>query len=324
MNLATMRTLLGLSILLALSPSASSRDDRANIFPKLRPGATLTYLIQFRSDKLVRPESRVVSPVGPDDSQVQSRGLLRIEILDARPQGTKAIIRARSEFRTLGSGLGLQSNDPQLTPPASPAPKHVEFTLLADGTLHDIEGLDSLFPEQQQLWQQWAQQFAIGGVLPSDFLKLGQKWKSQQPERSASLIAALIWNKRGAYVRNEPCGPVQLSAAGEPAISGQTPEPCAVLLIHSTLQQKSSPKDATPEDFKLQGLRTSGTAGGTNEAIIYVSLTTGLVVRATEDAHQSMDVQVTKVAAANYVRYHIDAKSHSEVLLVAESSLAKP
>jgi len=65
------------------------------------------------------------------------------------------------------------------------------------------------------------------------------------------------------------------------------------LLTTATLKQNSSPKDATPEDFKLHELNP-GTAKGTNEIITYISVKTGLVVRATEEAHQSMDVTVAK------------------------------
>jgi hypothetical protein len=82
--------------------------------------------------------------------------------------------------------------------------------------------------------------------------------------------------------------------------------------------QKSSPKDATPEDFKLHQLKTMGAAKGSNEIITYISLTTGLVVRATEDATQQMDVVVAKADGSNGVRYNVDAKSQLEVLLLTQ------
>ena len=96
---------------------------------------------------------------------------------------------------------------------------------------------------------------------------------------------------------------------------------CAVLLTIATLAQKSSPKDATPEDFKLHQLKTMGTAKGSNELITYISLTTGLVVRATEDATQQMDVVVAKADGSNGVHYNVDAKSNLEVLLLTEAQL---
>jgi len=97
-----------------------------------------------------------------------------------------------------------------------------------------------------------------------------------------------------------------------------------VLLTTAKLKQKSSSKDATPEDFKLHELRTMGTAKGTGEIVTYISLTSGLVVRATEETSQFMDVVVAKADGSNHVHYNVDAKSHAEVLLVTETPLNQP
>jgi len=67
-----------------------------------------------------------------------------------------------------------------------------------------------------------------------------------------------------------------------------------------------------------------GTAKGSNEIITYISLSTGLVVRATEDAAQQMDVVVAKADGSNGVRYSVDAKSQLEVLLLMESQAPSP
>ena len=114
------------------------------------------------------------------------------------------------------------------------------------------------------------------------------------------------------------CLPVEI------AISDAEPAPCAVLLTTASLKQESHPQNATPEDFKLHDLRTSGTASGTNRIITYVSLKTGLIVRATEEAHQQMDVTVTKADGSNRVRYAVNAKSRSEIVLVSETPLTHP
>ena len=71
-------------------------------------------------------------------------------------------------------------------------------------------------------------------------------------------------------------------------------------------------------------LRTSGTARGNNKTILYISLTTGLLVRASDEADQSMSVTIAKADASNHLHYDVDAKSAAEVLLVASSpSLGK-
>jgi hypothetical protein len=97
-----------------------------------------------------------------------------------------------------------------------------------------------------------------------------------------------------------------------------------VLLTTAKLKQNSSSKDATPDDFKLHELRTTGTAKGTSEFITYISLKSGLVIRATEETNQFMDVVVAKADASNRVHYNVDARSHAQVLLVTETPLNSP
>jgi hypothetical protein len=134
----------------------------------------------------------------------------------------------------------------------------------------------------------------------------------------------LHWARESLYVRNEPCQAGELSISGEISAANGPSDTCAVLLTTATLKQKSSPKDATPEDFKLRELKTMGTAKGTNEVITYISLTSGLVVRATEEASQQMDVVVAKADGSNRVHYNVDAKSRSQVLLIIGTPLLRP
>jgi len=125
-------------------------------------------------------------------------------------------------------------------------------------------------------------------------------------------------------VRNEPCRAEQLTAKGDVVDSTQSPETCAVILTTASLKQQSSPKDTTPEEFRLHELRTTGTAHGNNKTITYISLQTGLVVRASDEADQTMSVTVAKADGSNRVHYDIHATSSTEILLVTDSLLAHP
>jgi hypothetical protein len=205
-----------------------------------------------------------------------------------------------------------------------PHGKGIDFTISPDGSVNEVKGLDTLFPEQQQAWQQWVARFALAWTLPAEGMKFGEKWKSEQAEQAGAPIAGLHWARESSYVRDEPCQASQLSIMGDVSASSGPPDICAVLLTTATLKQKSSSKDATPEDFKLHELRTMGTAKGAGEIITYISLKSGFVVRATEETSQFMDVVVAKADASNRVHYNVDAKSHSEVLLVTETPLNQP
>ena len=303
-------------------------DRRINLLPRLRPGQTITYLIRFQSDKTVKTESKVVAPMAPNAAQIDAHGLLRVEILDVQQPGSKAAIHARGRFLTLDSGVWLKRPgdkkpdwDKQRVDPHG---KSIDFTISPDGSVNEVKGLDTLFPEQQQAWQQWVARFALAWTLPADGMKFGEKWKSEQAEQAGAPIAGLHWARESSYVRDEPCRASQLSIMGDVSASSGPPDTCAVLLTTATLKQKSSSKDGTPEDFKLHELRTMGTAKGAGEIITYISLKSGLVVRATEETSQFMDVVVAKADASNRVHYNVDAKSHSEVLLVTETPLNQP
>ncbi len=303
-------------------------DRRVSLFPKLQPGQTITYLVRFQSDKTVKTESKVVAPMVPNAAQIDAHGLLRIEILDVQQTATRPVIHARGQFLTLDTGVwikGPRDKNPNWDKQrVDPKGKSIEFTISPDGSANDVRGLDSLFPEQQQAWQQWVARFALAWTLPPNGMRSGEKWKSEQAEQSSTPIAGLRWARDSTYVRDEPCQASQLSLMGDVSPSSGPSDTCAVLLTTAKLKQNSSSKDATPEDFKLHELRTMGTAKGINEIITYVSLNSGLVVRATEEATQFMDVVVAKTDGSNRVHFNVDAKSHAQVLLVTETPLNQP
>ena len=310
---------------------------RTSLFPRLHAGQTFTYVIQYRTKKNIKTESRVVSAAGPDEAQTDAHWYLQIEILDVHPQGDRAVIHARSKFQSVTtepSAANSQAIRPQPEEPdENSPPRFVDFTLLPDGRIDPVTGLNDLFPEQRQAWQEWLRQFAISAIFPRDGVTRGQSWKTTELEQSPSPIAKLEWQKNSSYVRDEPCRPTSSPAILSPANAtpdAKTPSPatnmspstnsssqtCAVVFTRAQLKQKSSPKDSTPGDFQVQGLRTTGTATGTNETISYISLQTGLVVRVTEDAHQFMDVLVAKADGSNQIHYNLNATSHTEILLL--------
>jgi hypothetical protein len=315
-------------LLLLAVATLCAGDKRINLIPKLLPRQTITYLIRFQSEKTIKTESKVVAPMAPDAAQIDAHGLLRVEILDVQEIGGKVGIHARAQFLTLDTGVWVKGPgdkkpdwDKQRVDPNG---KSIEFTISLDGSVNNVKGLDSLFPDQQQAWQQWVARFALAWTLPANGIKSGEKWKSEQVEQVGAPIAGLNWARESMYVRDEPCHASQISLVGEVSASSGPPETCAVLLTTAKLKQNSSSKDTTPEDFKLHELRTMGTAKGTGEIITYISVKSGLVVRATEETSQFMDVVVAKADGSNRVHYNVDAKSHAEVLLVTETPLNRP
>jgi hypothetical protein len=322
------RFLLGAVFVTLFGTVAVSRPDRVNLFPRVRTGQTLAYQISYHSDKQVQTHSSIIVASPSDQAKIDVHGLLRLEILAVEPQVDRATIHARSRFDTLNSDSrfkvpGFQTPDPQLQRQDAKE-KYIDFMILPDGRIDGIKGLDQLFPEQQQAWQEWVSRFVLAAGFPGNGAKLAQRWRSDEPEKAPAPIAGLRWFRDSTYVRNEPCHPMQMTVRGEIADSDAEQETCAVLLTTAALKQDSHPQNATPEDFKLHELRTSGTARGTNRIITYVSLKTGLILRASEEAHQQMDVTVAKADGSNRVRYAVNATSHSEIVLISETPLTHP
>jgi hypothetical protein len=319
-----------LAALFAIGASpAGSRSDRLNLFPQLHAGQTFSYEVSYQSEKQTKTQSSVFLAEPPPNANVEAHALLRVEVLSVQAQGERAAIHARARFASRESGpKAKNSNGDSLGNPGpqeNPEDPSIDFTIFPDGHVDQVKGLDALLPEQQQAWQEWISRFAAAAIFPENGVKIAQKWKTEEPEKSPSPIRELIWTRESTYVRNEPCPSTEATAsagAAEPA--QQLPDTCAVILTVAALKQRSSPKDATPEDYKLHQLRTMGTARGINKTITYISLKTQLVVRATEEAGQSMEVTVAKADGSNRVHYDVSAKSRSEILLVTTHPPSHP
>ena len=318
----------------AVTCAARDNADRVVLFPKLSVGQTFRYQIGYRAATNTNTESNVAAPMSPTGGQTNANLLLQVEVEDLRVDAGRTVARLRSRIidpdaavpTAMASDGKASTNSGQNQNDATKSgqrEKTVEFVLHADGQVTDVEGLDRLSPEEQAAWQEWVARFGGGASFPEKGIKPGEKWKAEEPITNA-LLAGLSWEKESEYVNDGPCGAIKLTPQGDLTAGEQAQETCAVILTTAILKQKSSQKDATPEDYKLHDLRTMGLATGKNETITYISLKTGLVVRATEDAKQSMNVIVAKTDGSNRVHYTIDAESHAQVMLLAEIPAGHP
>jgi hypothetical protein len=306
---------------------AADSVDRVVLFPKLAVGQTFRYQIGYRAGTNTSTESTVAAPMAPTGGQTNENLLLQVEVDDLRLDAGRTVARLRTQI------LDLEAVAP--AKPANPAPdsnvaakppareKIVEFVLHPDGQVTDVEGLDRLSPDEQAAWQEWLGRFGGAASFPEKGIKPGEKWKAEEPISNA-LLSGLSWEKESEYVTDAPCAATRITPQGDLAAVPQPLEQCAVILTTAIMKQRSSQKDATPEDYKLHDLRTMGVASGKNEIVTYISLKTGFVIRATEDAKQSMNVIVAKTDGSNRVHYMIDAESHAQVLLLAPETPPNP
>lgn len=321
-------------MLLAVPGKARDNADRVILFPRLSVGQIIRYQIGYHAATNITTESTVAAPMAPTGEQINANILLQVEVEDLRIDAGKSLARLRTRIvEPDATAPAARASNPAATTNATEAPndagksakrdKTVELTLHSDGQVTDVEGLGRLSADEQSAWQEWVGRFGGGAALPEKGVKPGEKWKAEEPITTA-LLTGLSWEKESEYVNDSPCVAMKLTPRGDPTAGEQSQEKCAVILTTAILKQKSSQKDATPEDFKLHDLRTMGSAKGKNQIITYFSLKTGLVVRATEDANQSMSVIVAKTDGSNRVHYTIDAESHAQVLLLADSTANRP
>lgn len=311
------RAFLAAAFLVGVAPSSFSQ--RLQVTPNLHAGQILLYRIDFRNSRNMQTESSVASPQLPPSSNVNASGLLQVEIVATGAAGLhiKTYYSERDEHNS--AAAPSQSRGPRVSESAAPD-KLVEVSIASNGSTSQIKGLDQLSPAQQFAWNDWLGRFTSAMAFPKPGIRSGQKWQTSEPETNPSPIGALFWTKKYQYVRDEPCVFDSQPEKSSPAKSSlNATEGCAVILVQSTLRQKSSPKNSTPDDYKLRNLMTRGTAAGQNETILYFSRATGLLVRSTEDAQQSMNVLVALADNSNAVHYTLDAKSHSDIRLLPDS-----
>lgn len=304
-----------LSIALLAFASPFSPSQGLQLGPHLYSGQTLIYRIDFSSSRNIKTESRVTSPQFPPAESLTTSALLQVEIIEATATG----VRLKTYYSEREPAPSASKSSAAESAAASPVDKMIEVTLASNGTTSQIKGFDQLSAAQQFAWNDWLGRFTSCMTYPKGPVHPGQRWESSEPETTPSPIAGLAWSKKSQYVRDERCTTFAEAPKSSADKSSSDPETCAVILVRATLRQKVSPKNTTPGDYKLHNLKTRGTASGENETILYVSRSSGLLVRSTEDARQAMDVWVELADRSNQVHYTLDAKSRSEIMLLPES-----
>jgi hypothetical protein len=283
--------LAGIALLCAVSAAS---DERIKLLPRVGNGATLHYESRARINRDVKTKSNVATMMEPKPLRADLSTSLLLSIQEMRLVDKRPMMAAETELDA--ADLAGAGN------PATP-PSKVSFTIGEDGGLTRADGLEDLSPEQRLTWQFWIAQFAFGWTLPTSGVKPGEKWKSEEVEKTPTPIANLVWERETTYVQNDKC----------PILPE---EQCAVFLTRATLKQKSNPDDTTPEDYQRHELKTSGTANGANETVLYISLKTGLLLRATEELQQSLNVTIAKADGSNQVEYTINVTSRFETVFV--------
>src|SRR5208283_2841258 len=239
-----------LCVVLSLVPvNTRSSERNIKLFPELRAGQVLRYEIHGRVEQYTKTRSPVTKYSVPRDVKQDFAAVLRINITQVDVLDGKPLVSAHSEFeypdKPVSGGVARQRHP-------------VEFTLDSNGQVKRVTGLDDLEPVEQIAWQFWIAQFAFGWTINGRNVKAGETWKSEEPVSAPAPIARLVWERQTTVGDNGKC-------------AVDVKEDCMAFLTTSWLKQKSSPTDSTPEDFRLNNLKTSGTVDGKNETYDSIS-----------------------------------------------------
>ena len=314
-------------------PKAASSAPRIDLRPKLVPGEVLRYQVQLQTVTDTKRTGAVSDPQGPSRLAVTWDATIKLEVLGGA--GSPAASLAPKASR--GKMRGAESNAPAApmrirttyehstanVKSDSPDPEGeeveqrykrlegeaIEFTVGSDGHVSDVRGLEGVIDDAQvrQAAEQWMAQVS-GPAIAAQGVALGQSWNSAQPATSMPLTG-MIWRSNSTYLRNEPCQPA------EPTESGSSGELCAVILTRQSVLPQKQLRDPTPEDYRRNGLRTSGRWTGSGESLSYVSLQTHSAVSVTQDSAQQIDFTVTN-SSGRSIRYAGSIETHSRVKLL--------
>ena len=96
-----------------------------------------------------------------------------------------------------------------------------------------------------------------------------------------------------------------------------------VILTELSLVTTRAARDPTPDEYRRNGLRSSGRWTGSGQSLSYVSLQNGWVVSATQTGIEQMDVTVSAAkAGGTSVHYAGTMRTHSSISMVPPESSA--
>ena len=310
-----------------------SASPRIDLRPKLVPGEVLLYQIELQTITNTKRSGAVSDPQGPSRLAITWDATVKLEVLGelahssaappaprlatgkldgAKSAALTAPLRIRTTYEHSAASVKSDSPDPQAEEIEQRYVRldgqAIEFTIGTDGHVSDVHGLENVLDNDQvrQAAEQWMLQVSAPAMAPGG-VAIGQSWNSAQPAISMPL-AEMIWRSNSTYLRNEACHPADTSSVA-------SQESCAVILTRQSVLPRKQLRDPTPEDYRRNGLHTSGTWTGSGESLSYVSLETQVAVSVTQDSSQQIDFTVTNSSGAS-IRYTGTIDTHSRVELL--------
>jgi hypothetical protein len=309
----------------------AAASSRVSLAPRFAPGQSFRYEIEFQTTTATSRSGLASDPQGPSSLVVNWSAAVHIEVL-AADSDTPGGIRLRTTYEKSSATVSSDTFDPAATETTDQYKnlegKVIEFTLDSDGKVKHVSGVEGIVDSEKaaQSARDCITQLSTSAGAPPGGVSVGQKWSSDQPADSLP-IAGLIWHTDSEYLRNEPCHPFNPDApaavtAKNPAGNLRAPVDCAVILAKLSLIRSRSARALTPPELRRNGVQSTGTWSGTAQSLLYVSLSTGMVVSVTQTGTEEMDVKLTSNHNTS-MRYAGTVQSRSQVALVDSDAASK-
>ena len=317
--------------------AAPAFAQRIHLLPEFKPGDVLRYQIETRMTTAGTTTTPIVNPQGATQIKQSADITLRLEVLAVQPgaNGAAGPIRLRATYEKSSAISESDAYDPSSAAAVDQYNRleghSMEFTVNPGGQLTDVHGLDELFsnPSAAQNLRSWMTGLSSSTSFPPAGIAIGQKWSREVPLTGIPL-AGLFWRTEASYLRNELCPANNAGtdvAANAPGAPAATPpksptansETCAVILTQFTIVHhghRSSSSDESPEDYRRNGLRTSGTWTGSGQSLDSISLSTGHTIRSTQSSSQSLDYAITSTTTGSRLTYKGKIETESQITLL--------
>jgi hypothetical protein len=256
----------------------------------------------------------------------------------------QAGIRVRATFEQSVATVETDAVNPAAPPPEDRYKKlaghSIEFTLTPAGEFASFAGLDGIQESSASAatFFAWLPGIVERSNLPERAIGVGEKWSAERTLAGMPLTG-LTFRSESSYLRDEPCPAPALDAATAaapiasrvallaastaaapvgPLATVAKPEPCAIILTRFTIAHSGSPRaDATPPDYLKNGLRTMGKWSASGEGLDSISISTGLLLSATQSSSQDTDYTISSAVTGSKIHEESHVTTENEITLLA-------
>ncbi len=307
-----MKTAAYTALLATLAATPVLSQAQTQTVPQISPGNVFHYRLDIRTASEGTALGVVENPQGASRVEIRLSASLRLEALAVAPSDS-ATPRPdmRATFEQVSVALGGDVYDPALEDLAKRYRRLDGATFLFSA--HDAHHQSAarrpppLDSRLAAMAQGWVRLLVLGYDAP---LLRPATWSDERSSRRRRCAAPSA--SHYTYLRDEPCGPGDRAAVHAQSLAE---EPCAVLLLHTTIAQARAASDATPDAFREQSLRTAGRWEGSGETLAYIAQRTGWLVSITEVQVEQMDYTVSRAGGEEILRRRGRIETQTNLLL---------